>query len=326
MSVQELEQWVDSAAEAAAPEAPTEIYRGTLLGVAAGNALGLPAEGHSRRSVERSFKGGLTEVNASERTAPWDDDLAQTAVLAEALAEGELDPDDLARRFVAWGQENGRGIGHLTSEVLDELTGEESASSAARVVWERRPLSSAGNGALMRCSPVALRWRSSGRDLIRDARASALVTHYDPLCEWSTVAMCVTLALTLSGAPVDLDLLADRVGTTGAPDDVAAAIRAVGRNGGLRPLALDDPMDMGYTIKAMQVALWAAAHASEDFEAVVTEVVAEGGDTDTNGAIAGAAMGARLGAGAIPARWLDNIAGTDRLIELADALAARASG
>lgn len=322
MSVQELEQWVDSAG-AGEPESLEELYRGTLLGVAAGNALGIPAEGHSRRSVERSFHGGPTEVDPSEQAAPWDDDLAQTAVLAEALAEGELDFDDLARRFVTWGQTNGRGIGHLTSEVLDQLTGGESASSAARVVWERRPLSSAGNGAVMRCSPVALRWRASGRNLVRDARASALVTHYDPLCEWSTVVMSVTLALLLSGAPVDLNTLAAHIDATGAPDEVATAIRAAGR-GGLRGFELDDPMDMGYTIKGMQVGLWAATSADADFEAVLTEVVGEGGDTDTNGAIAGAVMGARLGAGAIPGLWLDNIARTDRLVELADALLEKA--
>jgi hypothetical protein len=35
-------------------------------------------------------------------------------------------------------------------------------------------------------------------------------------------------------------------------------------------------------------------------------------------------MGARLGAGAIPGRWLDNIARTDRLVELADALLEKA--
>ena len=325
MTVQELEQWVDSAAESAEQRSWVGLYRGTLLGVAAGNALGIPAEGHSRRSVERSFHGGPSEVDPAELTTAWDDDLAQTAVLAEALTAGELDLDDLARLFVTWGQTNGRGIGHLTSEVLDQLTGGESASSAARVVWERRPLSSAGNGAVMRCSPVALRWRTSGRDLIRDARTSALVTHYDPLCEWSTVAMCVTLALTLSGAPIDLDRLAASVDATGAPDEVASAIGAVG-DGGLRPLALDDPMDMGYTIKGMQVGLWAASQADGDFEAVVTEVVAEGGDTDTNGAIAGAVMGARSGAEAISGRWLDNIADTDRLIALADALLARAGG
>lgn len=322
MSVQELEQWVDSAGGATPPAALEQRYRGTLLGVAAGNALGIPAEGHSRRSVERSFHGGPSEVDASERTAPWDDDLAQTAVLAEALVERDLDPDDLARRFVEWGHTNGRGIGHLTAEVLDQLSGGESASSAARVVWERRPLSSAGNGAVMRCSPVALRWRTSGRNLVKDARTSALVTHYDPLCEWSTVAMSVTLALTLSGAQVDLELLAARVGATGAPDEVSAAIRAIG-DGGLRQLELDDPMDMGYTIKGMQVGLWAATHADAGFEAVVSEVVAEGGDTDTNGAIAGAVTGARLGADAIPGRWLGNIAGADRLVELADALLAK---
>jgi ADP-ribosyl-[dinitrogen reductase] hydrolase len=30
-----------------------------------------------------------------------------------------------------------------------------------------------------------------------------------------------------------------------------------------------------------------------------------GGDADTNGAVTGALLGARLGAAAIPARWLD---------------------
>jgi len=59
---------------------------------------------------------------------------------------------------------------------------------------------------------------------------------------------------------------------------------------------------------------------SEGFERTVVEMVNAGGDTDTNGALAGAVMGARHGASNIPKRWLDNISDVQRLTELADRL------
>ena len=40
------------------------------------------------------------------------------------------------------------------------------------------------------------------------------------------------------------------------------------------------------------------------------------GDADTNGAVVGALLGARFGAGSIPARWLGNLLGKDELLEL----------
>ena len=64
---------------------------------------------------------------------------------------------------------------------------------------------------------------------------------------------------------------------------------------------------MGYTLKAMQVALWCARRAA-DFEEALVAVVNAGGDTDTNGAVAGAVLGARFGLDAIPRRWRDQVA------------------
>ena len=82
---------------------------------------------------------------------------------------------------------------------------------------------------------------------------------------------------------------------------------------------------MGYTLKAMQVALWCANHAS-DFEEAMVAVVSAGGDTDTNGAIAGAVLGARFGLEAIPDRWRERPAeirqGREPLETLADRLMA----
>lgn len=312
-----LEQLVEGATAQDESTDHRDLYRGVLLGTAAGNALGLPVEGHSHRSIERHHHGGIHEVEPAELERDWDDDLAQTAILAEALLAG-FDQADFARRLVQWSGDSGRGIGNLTADVTAELAKGTPVQDAARLVWERSAMFAAGNGAIMRTSPVALRHRRSGSELVDIARAQAAVTHYSPLCQWSSAVLCTAVAMLLAGRSPDPQMLADAVTEAGAPGEVAVAMLFVQQRE-LGELGLDDPMDMGYTLKALQVGLWACEQ-DDDFESVLAEVVRWGGDTDSNGAIAGAVMGARLGAEAIPERWLRNIPDGKRLIELADAL------
>ncbi|CAN5676345.1 ADP-ribosylglycohydrolase family protein [soil metagenome] len=327
MTTAALEALVDEAAATSVDDAVLkDRYRGVLLGVAVGNALGIPAEGESQHAIRRHWPQRLTEIDHEELDRPWDDDLAQTVLLAEALLRTEdLNLDFLAQELVRWKQENGRGMGLLTRDVIAELESGEPALEAARIVWDRSGWSTAGNGAVMRCAPVALRWRRSGTHLVRSARTSAAVTHHDARCEWSTVAADVALASLLSGASPDLARLASALEQlaggdteTVAIEQVAEAVRSV-EGSSLDGLELDDPMDMGYTLKAMSVALWCSFQAA-DLEAVVVDVVNGGGDTDTNGAVAGAVMGARVGAEGIPQRWLGNIPRADELTAIADRL------
>jgi ADP-ribosylglycohydrolase len=322
-----LEKLVDEASEAHVDaEVLRDRYRGVILGVAVGNALGIPAEGESQHAIRRHWPQRLTDIDAAELDRPWDDDLAQTVVLGDALLRtADLNPDYFAQQLVRWSRDNGRGIGLLTRDVIAELEAGSPALSAARAVWERSGWSTAGNGAVMRCSPVALRCRTSGAQLVRSARTSCLVTHYDGRCEWSTVAVAVTLAIALAGAVPDIGRLAealdeveDRDGEAPVVEQVVEAVRPVA-SASLEDLQLDDPMDMGYTLKAMRVALWCAV-ADDDLESVLIAVVNAGGDADTNGAVAGAVMGARRGASAIPARWIERVADVDRLTALADDL------
>lgn len=156
--------------------------------------------------------------------------------------------------------------------------------------------------------------------LVEETRKSALITHYDPRCVWSAVAITAVLALCLSGTIPDLRELASLIEKAGAPQEVSAAIRAV-PGCSLHDLARDDPARMGYTLKAMQVGLWCLQQ-SDDFETVLVAVVNTGGDTDTNGAVAGAIMGSRVGLTGIPKRWLANIRERERLLDLADRLLA----
>ena len=62
---------------------------------------------------------------------------------------------------------------------------------------------------------------------------------------------------------------------------------------------------IGHTLLCLQAGLWALQTPLNFEEALV--VISAGGDTDTNGAVAGAVLGGRCGASAIPQRWLDCI-------------------
>ena len=99
--------------------------RGLMVGIAAGNLLGLPYEfgGWDRKSIAMAHPNGIREIDA-ERGHPDDDDLAQSILLAEAsIAADALDIDDLAHRFWNWGEVNGAGMGGLTNHALSLFGG-----------------------------------------------------------------------------------------------------------------------------------------------------------------------------------------------------------
>ncbi len=323
MGLAELIGYVESLRQRAGADELPSRYRGVMLGLAAGNALGLHVEGEARESIEQRFPGGVREVDAAEVRRPWDDDLAQAMLLAEALlAHGALDPDDVARRLVEWREEGGRGIGVQTASVITLFEEGVPPAAAARRVWEESERKAAGNGALVRCPPVALYFRNEPASLVQQSAVSAQITHADPRCIWSAVAFNVALAAALAGERPDLAELAELLAGAGAVRTVVDTVAKAGQ-GFLEARALDG-RHMGYTLVALDVGLWCLARA-KDFEDTLSAVVSAGGDTDTNGAVAGAALGAIFGADAIPERWLGRIRDTDLVEETADALCDHAS-
>jgi ADP-ribosylglycohydrolase len=309
--------------------------RGSMVGLAVGNLMGVCQEGMSRHQLLCRYPGGIREIEALPGY-PDDDDLAQAVILADAcLAADHLEVEDLARRFWAWGEENGLGMGGLTRRALthfggalpQQARGTETrprqpegcpAHSAAREAWEESGRCAAGNGAVMRCAPVAVRWMHSELALVLNTVVSAVATHYDPRCVWSSVVVNLCIAALLRGSRLGAEDLLSRAGS--AIENVSAVLVAfgvAGHSAGV-PRRVRQAMDLGaavdpaglqldggtigYTLKTMRVALWCAWHA-EDFEEALIDVVSEGGDTDTNGAVAGAVLGARFGAAAIPRRW-----------------------
>jgi len=134
-----------------------EHYRGALLGLATGDALGAPLEGLPPRSfspIEDMTGGG------SHGLLPgyWTDDTSMALCLAESLIERRgFDPADQLERYLRWFRE-----GHLSSTGSPFGIGNTTRGAILRFEETREPycgptgLETAGNGSIMRLAPVPL--------------------------------------------------------------------------------------------------------------------------------------------------------------------------
>ena len=301
------------------PSGLVDRARGVILGLAVGNLLGLPVESESRNAIARRHPDGVTEIDSAEKFRPMDDDLAQAVELADALLGGGDYIPDFAQRLVRWRRENGRGIGITTNAVINLLEQGHRPPEAARIIYEERG-HIAPNGGLMRCAPIALARYTNPALLVQDSAATCAVTHYAPTCQWSCIILNTAIALLLKGVTPSVKELAEAAVADGAPAEVRDWMMAVGDDIGDLPL---DKELIGHTLLCLQAGIW-AVQTPLSFEDALAPVVSAGGDTDTNGAVAGAVLGARYGASAIPQRWLDCLPQRERLESLADDLLAAA--
>ena len=269
---------------------------GSCLGLALGDALGAP--------FEFLRAGNIPDpIPALER--PWldhppgstTDDTAMARNLMRSLAaRGGFEPDDLVERHLEWLATDPPDVGALTGRVLRRAARGEDASEAARDVWERRgPEVSAGNGSVMYCAPLGLAYANRPDELAGHAPALSALTHYDGRCRTAVLAVTLCAAALVRGdaaedaARAALCAVEDLEGG----EELEFLVEAVG---GSR--AIDGP-DQGFCLFTAGAAFQALLRGG-DAEAELRRVVALGGDTDTNAAVAGALLGGRDGVDGLP--------------------------
>src|SRR5690554_3795675 len=135
----------------------TDRYRGCLLGLATGDALGVSAEFRPPGTFEPvtgMAGGGYHDLRPGE----WTDVTSLALCLAESLIEKRgFDPIDQLERYVRWYRE-----GHLSSTGRCFDIGTTTRVALERFMLSREPFPgltderSAGNGSLMRLCPVPM--------------------------------------------------------------------------------------------------------------------------------------------------------------------------
>jgi ADP-ribosyl-[dinitrogen reductase] hydrolase len=264
-------------------------YRGVMLGLACGDALGAQVEFKARHSFphQRDMTGG-----GPHRLQPgqWTDDTAMALLLAEHLLSGDPEvrkPALLAGRWVAWYR---RGVGSCTGKCFD--IGTQTAS--ALQVWEDkgvpprlRGTKARGNGALMRTAPAALA-HATLSPVQGSAYRQAMVTHGQQSAE-----LCATFAGLLFRA-----VRAEK------PADFLYVLGAANRD--IVQRSENEVRSTGYDVDTYEAAIWCVAH-SYDAEEAIMRAANLGDDADTVAAVTGALAGALWG-DTLPQRWLSKLA------------------
>lgn len=298
----------------------TDAAEGVLLGLACGDALGRPVEFRSAEQIAAEY-GTLTEMvgygtwQKPAGTTTDDTDLA-LAIAHGLAALGEFDPADAAERFVEWYDADPFDVGRMTAMSIRNLKRGVPWDEAGVDVWEAQPEGqNAGNGSVMRCPPLAVRFADDHDRLVSASRQSSRITHADPRCTWGCAVLNLTVAGLLTDDPAPLATAIETV-ETDAPDELVDALAAVAE----RSVDEADLRTTGYVVDTLQTALYDGLTA-DDAETAVVRAVNRGGDTDTVGAVAGAVAGARVGAAALPDRWVDALDRREELERVAEALA-----
>jgi ADP-ribosyl-[dinitrogen reductase] hydrolase len=292
-------------------------YVGTLIGAACGDALGATLEFQPRNRIRDAYPGGLREIIGGGwldlLPGETTDDTALMLAIARACDEDGINLDRVAEEFVSWMETGPKDIGNATRAALRILRSGKRWDEAGEELQARSPDGIAGNGSVMRCAPVALRFRSSPDQLVRYAIDTSRITHADPRATWGCVAVCQALAYLLDGGPISGVVDA---AIRGIPEAsvVAAVISAPLR-------AYDDVRSGGYVLDTVNAAFWSLLHEA-NAEEVIVRAVNMGEDADTTGIVAGALAGAAYGIEAIPERWRSIVHQREELENLADRLLA----
>ena len=293
--------------------------RGALLGLVAGNQLGVPTE-HlgTPEAIRKAFPNGVWDLAPPPKNSPYDDDAAMTLLLGESLLECKgFDATDVARRWVKWMKVDGRGIGVTTRRALTLIDRGKEPFEAGRLVRQDNPRSSAGNGSVMRCVPVALRFRDDIDRLIRVSTQQAAITHSDERCTWGAAAVNLAVRELLLGNIYFVDEVLHRLRDR-APRALVEAIHRVPREG-QDDLPVTRLGETGYVVHCVEIAFWFVTH-DRTLEDALVYLAQAGGDTDTNAAVAGALLGARYGESALPPRWMDQMVGAQGIAKLGEDL------
>jgi ADP-ribosyl-[dinitrogen reductase] hydrolase len=291
----------------------TERYRGALLGLACGDAVGTSVEFQPRGSFKPltdMVGGGPFKLKPGQ----WTDDTSMALCLAESLlSKNGFEAADQMGRYLNWWQ-----WGYLSSTgecfdigmtVRDALTRYQETGEPFAGSTDPR---TAGNGSLMRLVPVVLYYFPDRDRILAFSANSSRTTHAAP----EAVECCQLLAelihRALRGASKTEVLSLSE--TTCLEPKVATIAR-----GDYFGKPECEIQGSGYCVASLEAALW-CFHQTDSFEAAILKAANLGDDADTTAAIVGQLAGAYYGVQGIPGRWLEKLHWREDIEATADAL------
>jgi ADP-ribosyl-[dinitrogen reductase] hydrolase len=291
-------------------------YRGCLLGLAVGDAIGTTVEFKARGSfapVTDMVGGGAFGLKPGQ----WTDDTSMALCLAESLVQKNgFDPRDQMTRYMDWyrhGTLSSTGvcfdIGGATRAALEkfQISGNPISGSTAPF--------SAGNGSLMRLAPIPMFYAPDREKARSYAVGSSRTTHAAQECLDACMLFAGMLVKALEGMTRDEILFGDR-GEAIQSEKILSIAR-----GEYQQKKVHQIRGGGYVVESLEAALW-CFWITESYPEAVLAATNLGEDADTTAAICGQLAGAFYGQAGIPQPWLEKLYMREEIISLSDQLMA----
>lgn len=278
---------------------------GCLMGQATGDALGTTVEFRNSQSISREYPDGVQNLVGGGPFGLLPGQITDDTELAMALArslvkEHKYDDDMVAAGYKEWIESDPFDVGMTTRSAF-------SCRGSVPVLSEKMRLhaspDSQSNGSLMRQSPLGIfGWNMSPDQLADLSCRDSKLSHPHLACQESCVAYTYAIATAIRTGASHWEIYRRTLEFMGSrPEAVSSGV--VGCLEKSSVSAPDDFYDqMGWVLKALQNAFYQLLYA-KTIESGIIDTVRRGGDTDTNGCIAGSLLGAVYGEQSIPERW-----------------------
>jgi ADP-ribosyl-[dinitrogen reductase] hydrolase len=288
-------------------------YKGCLIGLAVGDAIGTTVEFEERGSFEPltdMIGGGPFNLEAGQ----WTDDTSMALCLAHSLIHNKgFDATDQMNRYCNW---YNYGYISSTGECFD--IGHTTITALRKFLMTKDPMAgsthprSAGNGGIMRLAPIPMFYASNIDDLIFYAGESSKTTHAASEAVECAQLFATQIQAALSGKSKTEILSDNRFKPTEAKViDI--------QNQSYFNKTRGQIQGTGYVIDSLEAALW-CFYQSNSFAETVLMAANLGDYADTTAAVAGQIAGAYYGYDDIPQKWLDKLAMNDEIVELAQSI------
>lgn len=308
-----------------------KIIRRMLIGLAVGDALGVPVEFESRYILTAEPVTGMRGGGSwAQEPGTWSDDTSLTVAAMESISRlRKIDYQDIMKNFLRWYE---RDEFTATGERFD--IGNTTRSAIVRYSRKLLPPikcgstdeGSNGNGSLMRILPATLYLFGTrgkiGDDELKIIHEFSALTHGHAVSKISCGIYSLIAAQILSGKNF-ADSVAlgmnDAKNFYGTNDDFERFARLCDEN--FAALPEDEISSSGYVVDTLEASLWCLLN-TDNYKTAMLKAVNLGGDTDTTGAVAGGLAGIIYGVEGIPADWLDTLKRRDYLEKISDNFAA----
>ena len=300
----------------------------TLLGIAIGDALGVPVEFKDRDFLTKNLVTDyLGYMCWNQPPGTWSDDSSLTFCLAESLCKG-YDLTDIANNFMKWYQTGYWGAHHTVFDI-----GGSTRYSIQRLIKGESPYYSGnmmehdnGNGSLMRILPIVfyLENESDLDKIYKTVKEVSGITH----AHFRSIFACfiyIVFALELlknnDKKVAYLNMQTKVMSYIEDKDFNVTEINLFDKvlHNDIAKYEKNEIKSSGYVLHSLEAAFWCLINETT-YNETVLRAVNLGGDTDTTAAIAGGLAGLLYGFDAIPQKWIDQLARKDDIFDLCDRL------